>query len=233
MADARHIPCGACGADQPRPVGISHVSEQAKLVTPGWQTMRVVQCTQCGFYYTDPMPFWDGNDLQTLYDAEYFGDESVWWHHVRTEVDPRRRLDAIARERDGATLRLLDIGCGQGYVMERALQRGWEVWGVEPSRTWAQKTATRLGVKVWAQRVEEADLPATTYDVVFSDSVIEHLAEPMAMMKLAWRVLKPGGIAYFVTPMLVLLSTTFEGWYVDWPVRGAHLTLSRCAVPIM
>ena len=80
--------------------------------------MRVVQCRQCGFYYTAPMPFWDDRDLQTLYGGEYFGDESAWWHHTRTDVDPRRRLDAIAREREidreAAMPKLLDIGCGQG-----------------------------------------------------------------------------------------------------------------------
>lgn len=173
--------------------------------------MRVVRCAQCGFYYVDPMPFWSNGALQTLYSEEYFGEESQWWHRQRTEVDPRRRLDAIAREREGATPRLLDIGCGQGYVLEHALRRGWDVWGLEPSRTWAQQTATRLGVKVWAQRVEEADLPASACDIVFSDSVIEHLAEPMAMMELTRRVLKPGGIAYFVTPNADALVNYFRG----------------------
>lgn len=210
MAEAKHISCGACGADQPGHVGVPRVSEEAKAVTPNWEAMRVVQCTQCGFYYTDPMPFWDDDDLQTLYNVEYFGDESTWWHHVRTEVDPRRRLGAIAREIKGARLRLLDIGCGQGYVLEHALQRGWEVWGLEPSKTWAEKTASRLGVKVWAQRVEYADLPAKSCGVIFSDSVIEHLAEPMAMMKLIRQVLKPGGIAYLVTPNADALVNHFR-----------------------
>lgn len=210
MGEVRHIPCGACGSDQPRSVGIPRVSEQAKAVTPDWEAMGVVQCSQCGFYYTDPMPFWNDDDLQTLYNVEYFSDESAWWHHIRTEVDPRRRLDAIAREIIGAGLRLLDIGCGQGYVLEHALQRGWEVWGLEPSKRWAEKTATRLGVKVWEQRVEYADLPAESFDVVFSDSVIEHLPEPMAMMKLAQRVLKPGGIAYLVTPNADALVNHFR-----------------------
>jgi len=173
-------------------------------VTPGWEAVRVVQCAQCGFYYTYPMPFWDDGDLQTLYGAEYFGAESAWWHRQRTVVDPQRRLDAIEKERGSGGAeergRLLDIGCGQGYVLEHALLRGWGVWGLEPSETWARDTAARLGVQVWAQRVEQADLPAHSCDVVFSDSVIEHLAEPLAMMELARRVLKPGGIFYLVTP---------------------------------
>lgn len=129
---------------------------------------------------------------------------------MRKEVDPRRRLDAIRQEIKEVTPRLLDIGCGQGYVLEHALKRGWEVWGLEPSQTWADKTASRLGVKVWAQRVEEADVPDGTCDVVFSDSVIEHLAQPMAMMELAWSVLKPKGIAYLVTPNADALVNHFR-----------------------
>ena len=106
---------------------------------------------------------------------------------------------------------MLDMGCGQGYVLEHALRRGWDAWGLEPSKTWAQRTAARLGVKVLAERVEEADLPASTCDVVFSDSVIEHLPRPMAMMELAHRVLRPGGIAYLATPNADALVNRFRG----------------------
>lgn len=220
MAYARHVPCGACGADQPLCVGVPRVSEQAKATLNDWATMRVVKCTLCGFYYSDPMPFWDDSDLQVLYDSEYFGDESVWWHQARTELDPRRRLDAIARERAGGGPRLLDIGCGQGYVLQHALQRGWDVCGLEPSKTWARKTATRLGVEVCAQSVEEANLPASTFDIVFSDSVIEHLADPMGMMKLTRRVLKPGGMAYLVTPNAHALVNHFRR--LAFRLAGSH-----------
>lgn len=212
MTEVRHLPCGACGSDSPQVVGIPRVSEQAKAVTPDWETMRVVRCVECGFYQVDPMPFWDEDALQMLYGPEYFGEESAWWHRQRTQVDPQRRLDAIESERAGSgQAKLLDIGCGQGYVLEHALQRGWEVCGLEPSKAWAQETATRLGVRVWAERVEEADLPANSCDVVFSDSVIEHLAEPMSMMRLAHRVLKPDGLAYFVTPNADALVNQLRG----------------------
>lgn len=211
MSDARHAPCGACQAEKPQIVGVPRVSEQAKAVTPGWEMMRVVRCAQCGFYYVDPMPFWSSDMLQTLYDEEYFGEESMWWHHQRTEVDPQRRLDAVAREIRVNTPKLLDIGCGQGYVLEHALQRGWEVCGLEPSEVWAKRTSARLGVQVWAQRVEEATIPESSCDVVFSDSVIEHMTEPIAMMKFIWRVLKSDSIAYVVTPNADALVNHLRG----------------------
>ena len=55
MACIKHIPCGVCGVDKPSPVGIPRVSKQAKVIISGWETLRVVQCTQCGLYYTDPI----------------------------------------------------------------------------------------------------------------------------------------------------------------------------------
>jgi len=211
MSDVRHAPCGACQAEEPQVVGVPRVSEQAKAVTPGWEAMRVVRCAQCGFYYVDPMPFWSGDTLQTLYDEKYFSEESMWWHRQRTEVDPQRRLDAIEKEREkGCAPKFLDIGCGQGYVLEHALQRGWDVWGLEPSQVWAEQTSTRLGVKVWINRVEETDVPAESCDIVFSDSVIEHLPEPRVMMNFARRVLKRGGIAYFVTSRADALVNHFR-----------------------
>jgi len=212
----RHVSCGACGADDPQPVGLPRVSEQAKVVTPGWEAMRVARCAQCGFYYVDPMPFWSDSALQALYGTEYFGQESAWWHRQRTQVDPQRRLEVIEREQDASGAkkrgRLLDVGCGQGYVLEHALQRGWDVCGLEPAQVWASKTANRLGVQVWAQRVEDADVPEASVDAVFSDSVIEHLPEPETMLHLARRVLRPGGLFYLVTPNADALVNHVRGW---------------------
>ena len=213
MAKISHVSCGACGADKCRVAGFPRVSKNTKKIIPEWESIRVVQCTKCGFYYSDPMPFWDEKDLQVLYAEEYFSDESTWWHHKRTKIDPQKRIDAIIQEQEikNNTLKLLDIGCGQGYMLEHALSRGWDVYGLEPSKFWAHKTAKRLGVKVWDTNVENADLPASVFDIVFSDSVIEHLADPMMIMKLAHRVLKPGGIAYFVTPNAQALVNHFRG----------------------
>jgi SAM-dependent methyltransferase len=175
--------------------------------------MRVVRCAQCGFYYVDPMPFWSNDALQMFYGEEYFVQESIWWHRQRIAVDPKRRLDAIEREREeGSVPRLLDIGCGQGYVLEHALQRGWEVYGLEPSQALADRIVSHLGVHVWAKRVEEADLQKESFDIVFSDSVIEHLTEPIEVMRLAWRVLKPRGLFYLVTPNADALVNHFRGF---------------------
>jgi SAM-dependent methyltransferase len=58
--------------------------------------------------------------------------------------------------------------------------------------------------------VEEADVPAESCDIVFSDSVIEHLPEPAAMMILARRVLKPSGLFYLVTPNAETLQNHFR-----------------------
>lgn len=72
MAEAKHIFCGACGADQFRTLGIPCISERTQAVAPRWEAMRIVQCMQCEFYYTDPIPFWGSEDLQTLSDVGYF-----------------------------------------------------------------------------------------------------------------------------------------------------------------
>jgi len=66
MNDERHIPCGACGVDQPQLVSFPLVPDQAKAVTPGWEEIRVVRCMQCGFYYVDPMPLWNHDVIENV-----------------------------------------------------------------------------------------------------------------------------------------------------------------------
>jgi SAM-dependent methyltransferase len=183
-------------------VGLPRATSAARRVTPGWEAMRVVACRECGAYAVDPMPRWDAAALQELYGAEYFGEPPAAWQRFRERLDPDRRLDEIAAALGptGAPVRFLDVGCGPGFVLDRALRRGWTVAGVEPSRVWAERTAARLGVPVHATSVEACDLPAASCDVVFADSVIEHLTRPLAMLRLAARVLRDGGLLYLVTP---------------------------------
>lgn len=200
MGELRRMACACCGARDPEPTGRPRADGVVREILPDWQSVRVVRCRRCRAYYTDPMPLWSDNDLARLYGRRYFQPPSDWWRRRHERQDPQRRLNVIARELGERPLRLLDIGCGAGELLAQAAQRGWDCWGLEPAAAWHENTARRHAQRFWAQRLETARIPERSCDAVFADSVIEHLPEPLTLLRLAARVLRPGGVLFLVAP---------------------------------
>lgn len=214
----RHVPCDICGADDFATVGRPGLSPRIKRLVRPPDDIAVVRCRHCGFLYTHPMPFWSAGDIQHIYDAAYFPPMTPWWERVKTKDNPRRRLDVMERHLDPAAPRFLEIGCGLGYGIEEAVRRGWTAFGQDVSRFFCEQVAGRLGVSVFLGPLEDAGYAEGSFDAVYIDSVIEHVPQPMSMLREVHRVLTPGGVAH--------LTVTNEAALVN-AFRRLLLTLAR------
>lgn len=93
---------------------------------------------------------------------------------------------------------VLDVGCGAGAFA--ATLRGartdgnMEIWGVELSEAAAAVAAGVCDRVLIGDAVERLrDLPDARFDCVVMNDVLEHLAEPAALLRQARRVLRPDG----------------------------------------
>lgn len=113
----------------------------------------------------------------------------------RRETLAHRRVRRIAAllDRDPQGMRLLDVGCSSGAFLASARKLGCEVEGVEPAPQ-AAAAAARLGLVVHAGTLDQAALPAGSFDAVTLFEVIEHLNAPNALLREIHRVLRPGGL---------------------------------------
>ncbi len=116
---------------------------------------------------------------------------------------PRQRatLDAegrgLAKPTPGATL--LDVGCGNGEFLELARGVGWNVHGIDFDRE-AVKAARLRGLAVDEGGIETLGHISDKYDVITLSHVIEHVHQPLSLLKSCHRLLKPGGLLWLETP---------------------------------
>jgi SAM-dependent methyltransferase len=183
---------------------------------------ELARCTGCSFVFTN-LP-----DEAILRANAGFGDEDAASYASSQSVVDRLWFDHICERLVRSTRhprpRVLDVGCGNGFLLERFKDRGWEVAGVDLS-SWAEQAAQRVGFRLYQGTIETAPLPARYFDVVTSTSTLEHIPNLVPHLQALLRVLRPGGQAYFAgMPNYGSLSVRMDvsGFHHNRPPRHAN-----------
>lgn len=102
-----------------------------------------------------------------------------------------------------AARRVVDIGCGNGYLVGVLAARGFDVVGVEPSQDGIEQARrAHPGVR-FEQGSVDTELRGrigSDFDLVVATEVIEHLSAPRDLLRNAYSLLRPGGRALVTTP---------------------------------
>lgn len=180
----------------------------------------IQKCLQCSFIFVaDPVL-----DFARLYSRAYYegrgADASVDYlyeldHPLNTvrALEWRGIVSVIRRLRgsiDG--LRWLDFGCGNGGLVRYLRDLGIDAMGFEEG--WIAGEASRRGIPI----LSRAELVASQghFDVVTAIEVLEHVPEPVALLREIRSALKPGGLL-FVTTGNVAPIVDVIGWHYLLP----------------
>ena len=219
------VDCALCGSRASRP-------SYTKL------GLSIVECTGCGLRFVNPR--YPKEVTWQRYSEAYFLNEylpaaGVIGGRVNHQANQARHAATLTllEAESGGTGRLLDIGSGAGLFLAAAAQRDWSVVGLELSSAGVEFSKRTLGLDVRQATAESVDSLAETFDVVTMFDVIEHLYNPIAVLRLARSVLRPGGLMVVSTPNFDALSRLALG--TDWAILSPleHLyyfsaaTLSR------
>lgn len=116
----------------------------------------------------------------------------------------RKALVHDQLKRASAYGRLLDVGCGTGYLAASLALSGYDVVGVEPdvaARAFARKRLPEV-VEAGAYPLPFSD---ASFDVVIATDVLEHVPDDQAAVREMFRVLRPGGLAVVTVPAMRIL----------------------------
>jgi 2-polyprenyl-3-methyl-5-hydroxy-6-metoxy-1,4-benzoquinol methylase len=100
-----------------------------------------------------------------------------------------------------ASCSILDVGCGEGILLEKLAARypGKRLAGVDLSEE-NVSICKGMGLDVMLSDASDLKVPSSSFDACVMMSVLEHVVDPRAALREAWRVLKPAGRLLVLLP---------------------------------
>jgi SAM-dependent methyltransferase len=152
---------------------------------------RMVACNTCGLVRSDPVM--DPGRLDHLYEESTFdyGDELPSLERTYGEALSRieERLGGLPK--DG----IVDIGCGNGFVLDQALARGWTgVHGVEPSSDAIANASDAVRPTIIKDMMGPGLFEPGSLSAVTLFQVLDHIPDPLPLLEECRKALRPGGV---------------------------------------
>lgn len=167
-------------------------------------------CTSCGYVFTWPrisveqyLSYYRGDyakDVYALGEDEASVEEAISWRTRSSKM----KIDFFASfyPKGG---RALEIGSGLGTFLKELRDRfHMTVRGVELSPQFAKIASQRFGIETFLG--DASDFFKTdkrnSYDVIVMDQVLEHLYDPLSLLREVKKKLTPKGLLYVGVPNL-------------------------------
>ena len=159
------------------------------------------RCADCDVLFLSPMP---SDRLSEIYPANYYsfqveGSRSIA-QRVKQFLDDRTFVE-LTRDIKGSSLAALDVGGGSGWLLndlKRAEPRvnRTTVVDIDPR---AEEIARSNGHAFYLTTFEQFDANEQ-FDIILMLNLIEHVTDPVAVLRKAKKLLRPGGRIWIKTP---------------------------------
>ncbi len=130
---------------------------------------------------------------------------------------------------------ILDLGCGNGYLVNYLVDKGYNAYGTDASEKGIEIAKKSHADRFFVQDLSVDTLPVELqnipFDTIISTEVIEHLYNPEAFINFCKNQLKPGGELIITTPyhgyLKNLTLSIFDKWdsHIDPLWLGGHIKI--------
>jgi len=165
-----------------------------------------VKCNRCGLVYVNPI-------LNKNEYAKLTRVKDSWEDVLETEdkvktqaLEANYILDIVESYLNKKDARICDIGCGPGTLLGEAKKRGYRILGVEPNKRY-HRLLGKKGVDYIGDSFPLRQNISEKFDHMFLINTLEHLREPLEIVREAKKLLEPSGIIYVSAPNIESLVT--------------------------
>lgn len=195
------------------------------------------QCRSCQFAAFHPTP--DRKSILNRYSEGYFNEEylpsygassdSVNLEIIHNRFDFLERMVRQYHPDIPKRKKMLDIGCGAGFLLKTFQDRGWEVLGMDIMDSSAEYGGRMLGIPI-----EKCDFETVSpdeisrkygpFDLVAMTDSLEHFFDPFVVLENTFHILKNRGVLFVSVPNIESISFKLIGkqWAIVSPLE--HLS---------
>lgn len=210
-AALRDIPCPLCKSSRARTKikeRFGDLDRAFDYFSEDGGHYRINECLECGFVYSSPV--FSEEAVQKLYDA---ADASACTSSTSDRailVNMLRYVRRLMRHSGISSGRLLDIGCGCGHLLRAAQRLGLRAEGIDPSLD-ASRAAAAQGFSVTHGNYAADSFPENHFDLITVIHVIDHVMDPLELLRDVRRHLRPGGAVLVATHNIESLLAKLSG----------------------
>lgn len=186
---------------------------------------KVVKCYNCEHVQLTPIPsrkedalFYD-NNLQEKNLKQSF---SLKDHRKKSRIDTERRTDLVSHLCK-KTDKILEIGSGHGFFLERMRKAGYDITGLEVSKERRKISKKVTKVKILDINLMDKNLDIGKFDIIVFFHVLEHISDSISFLKNLKKLLKKNGKIVIEVPNFDDFQINLNQDYKRWHFQRAHI----------
>ncbi len=205
--------CVCCGKESDFQ---EYIRYQNETIFSHHEGIIIGKCATCGTMKTFPPKNSAAFDPQESHTAVYEKDIRKFEKIFRPIIDKIKRYKPVGR--------ILDVGCATGILLSMLKKEGYETAGIEPNREEYRRAKKRLGSAVVNTTIDKyIKKQREKFDVVIYNHVLEHIDDINRELKLARKILQPGGIIVIGLPNTDNIIFSLRKKYWEFLMPDQHI----------
>lgn len=192
-----------------------------KTVLFSFENDNLLKCMGCGVVF----------DESSVLGKSYYENERV--PHVDGKKIKSRKRNAkqrikLIRKMLKKESSLIDIGCGEGLFLQEAKNYVNNVYGIEPTKSYAAYTKENMNLDIHQGTLESFECPDNSFDMVTMFHVLEHLSSPSQALGKIYSWLKKNGYIVIEVPNIESPTAQYKGlnWDLIYPEHRFYFSPS-------